>query len=159
MADLATLRFVELAEQYIPEILEIEQEANSAPWSDRSFKSEMGNPDKIFLVALVGGKVVGYGGVWLIIDEAHVTTVAVAVDQRRNGIGRKLVVELLNRARAAKMACSTLECRASNEGAVELYKRLGFSETARRRQYYPDNNEDAVVMWLFDLPNWEAPRK
>ena len=159
MADLKTLRLEMLDERYIPAILSIEQEANSAPWSERSFRGELDNPDRIFLVALSGGEVVGYGGVWLIIDEAHVTTVAVRSDLRRHGIGRKLMIDLLLRARETGMKCSTLEVRASNEGAIRLYEELGYKRTATRRKYYPDNNEDAVVMWLFDLESWDPPRK
>jgi ribosomal-protein-alanine N-acetyltransferase len=132
MTDLKTLRFVDLEEQYIPAILEIEQEANSAPWSERSFRGELDNPDRIFVVVLSGGKVVGYGGIWLIIDEAHVTTVAVKSDMRRMGIGRKIMIELLGRAKDANMLCSTLECRASNEAAVRLYEELGYQRTALR---------------------------
>jgi ribosomal-protein-alanine N-acetyltransferase len=151
---LTTLRFEELDETHIPAILEIEKEANSAPWTERSFRNELDNPDRIFLVAKLEGKVVGYGGIWLIIDEAHVTTVAVDANQRQQGIGRKLMVQLLERAKEAGMTCSTLEVRASNDPALNLYKDLGYKETARRKKYYPDNNEDAVVMWMYDLQSW-----
>jgi ribosomal-protein-alanine N-acetyltransferase len=154
---LATLRFEALDSSQIPAILEIEKEANSAPWTERSFLNELDNPDKIFLVGLLQGKVVAYGGIWLIIDEAHVTTVAVAAEQRQQGIGRRLMVELLDRAKEAGMTCSTLEVRASNEAALRLYRELGYKETARRRRYYPDNNEDAVVMWMYDLQAWSPP--
>ncbi|HSI72829.1 MAG TPA: ribosomal protein S18-alanine N-acetyltransferase [Fimbriimonas sp.] len=153
---LTTLRFIELNESHIPPILEIENEANSAPWTERSFKNELGNPDRIFLVALLEGKVVGYGGIWLIIDEAHVTTVAVAAEHRQKGIGRRLMIELLERAKSEGMTCSTLEVRASNSPALNLYAELGYKDTARRKKYYPDNQEDAVVMWMYDLQAWRA---
>ena len=153
---LTTLRFIELNESHIPPILEIENEANSAPWTERSFKNELGNPDRIFLVALLEGKVVGYGGIWLIIDEAHVTTVAVAAEHRQKGIGRRLMIELLERAKSEGMTCSTLEVRASNNPALNLYAELGYKDTARRKKYYPDNQEDAVVMWMYDLQAWRA---
>ncbi len=154
---LATLRFEPLNSGHIPAILEIEKEANSAPWTERSFLNELDNPDKIFFVGLLHGQVVAYGGIWLIVDEAHVTTVAVAAEQRQHGIGRRLMLELLDRAREASMTCSTLEVRAGNEAALRLYGELGYLETARRRRYYPDNNEDAVVMWMYDLQAWSAP--
>lgn len=157
--NLTTLRFEPLQESHIPAILTIEQEANSAPWSEKSFQNELTNPHKIFLVALVSGQVVGYGGVWLMIDEAHVTNIAVASDFRRAGIGRKLMIDLLNRSKAAGMTCSTLEVRAGNAAAIDLYLKLGYTETARRRRYYPDNQEDAVVMWLYDLQAWEVPAR
>lgn len=99
----------------------------------------------------------GYGGVWLIIDEAHVTTVAVTEAQRGQGFGKQLMVELLQRSKKAGMVCSTLEVRAGNEVAIKLYERLGYRESARRKGYYPDNREDAIVMWLYDLDSWNAP--
>lgn len=94
------------------------------------------------------GKLVGYGGVWLVIDEAHITTVAVDDSKRRQGIGERLMRELLSRAKARGTVCSTLEVRAGNAAAVHLYEKLGYTTTARRKSYYPDNNEDALVMWL-----------
>jgi ribosomal-protein-alanine N-acetyltransferase len=102
--------------------------------------------------------VIAYGGVWLVVDEAHITTVAVDEAKRRNGVGKRMMVELLNRSQEAGMKCSTLEVRAGNDPAVKLYEKLGYVTTARRKGYYPDNNEDALVMWLHDLVNWEPPR-
>ncbi|HWD41505.1 MAG TPA: ribosomal protein S18-alanine N-acetyltransferase [Fimbriimonas sp.] len=156
---LTTLRFEPLREDRVPRLLEIEREVNSAPWSERSFRHEVSHPQGIFLTAIADGEVVGYGGIWLVIDEAHVTTLAVAPTHQRQGIGRWLLVELLNRARAKGMTCATLEVRASNEAAIALYKKLGFQESARRKSYYPDNKEDALVMWLYELDTWEAPSK
>lgn len=155
---LATLRFAPLDPGHVPAILEIEREANSAPWSERSFLNELENRHSIFLVTLLGERVVGYGGVWLIVDEAHVTTVAVEAGQRRTGIGRRLVVELMKRSKQAGMLCSTLEVRAGNKAAIALYENLGFTTVARRKGYYPDNQEDALVMWLHRLDEWEPPR-
>ncbi|HVL38814.1 MAG TPA: ribosomal protein S18-alanine N-acetyltransferase [Fimbriimonadaceae bacterium] len=136
--------------------MEIEKEANTAPWSERSFRNELDNPHSMFLVAFLGGSLVGYGGIWKVVDEAHVTTVAVAQDARRQGIGRRLMVELLERAKESGMRCSTLECRAGNEAAVRLYEHLGYTITNRRKAYYPDNKEDAIVMWLHDLQSWRS---
>lgn len=155
---LATLRFVPLEEAHIPDILEIESEANSAPWSERSFRNERTNPNAIFRVALLGGSVVGYGGVWLLVDEAHVTTVAVRSAERRMGIARRLVVQLLEASKQQGMACATLEVRAGNAAALRLYESLGFQVAARRKGYYPDNGEDALVMWMHRLDTWEPPR-
>jgi len=145
------LRFEALREEHLPAVLEIEKQANSAPWSERSFRNELDHEHGIFLVALGGGQVVGYGGVWLVVDEAHVTNVAVNPSLRRQGIGRRLMVELLKRAKERGMTCSTLEVRASNEAAIRLYEQLGYKITGHRRGYYPDNREDAAVMWLYEL--------
>jgi ribosomal-protein-alanine N-acetyltransferase len=154
-AGLKTLRFERLNESHIPAILEIEKTANSAPWSERSFLNELGHAHGILLVAIANGVVAGYGGVWMVIDEAHITTLAVADEYRRMGIGKKLMVRLLEEAKEAGMLCSTLEVRASNEAAVQLYENMGYKITARRKAYYPDNKEDALVMWLHHLQDWK----
>lgn len=118
----------------------------------------MRHDDRIFLVGLESGEIVAYGGVWLVIDEAHVTTLAVAESARRQGFGKRLMIELLSRAREAGMTCSTLEVRVGNEAALGLYENLGYERVAVRRRYYPDNQEDAVVMWLGDLVAWSPSR-
>jgi [ribosomal protein S18]-alanine N-acetyltransferase len=152
------IRFEPLQEAHILPILEIEKVTNTAPWSERSFRNEITNPHAIFLTAIHNGKVVGYGGVWMVVDEAHVTTVAIEESLRGQGAGKRLMVELLKRAKDKGMTCSTLEVRASNEPAIKLYEKLGYDSTARRKAYYPDNKEDAVVMWLHNLQSWEPPR-
>jgi len=146
-----TLRFEPLREEHLPAILEIERLVNGSPWSEKSFRNEIDHPHGIFRVAIEGGEVVGYGGLWLVIDEAHVTNVAVAPTHQRRGIGRKLMVQLLEAAQTAGMLCATLEVRAGNAPALHLYESLGFERTAVRRGYYPDNKEDAVVMWRHTL--------
>ena len=102
-----TLRLEELNEGHIPQILEIESRTNGAPWSERAFRNELSHSDRFFLVGLLDGAVVAYGGVWLIIDEAHVTTLAVDAAKRRQHIGEKLMIELLVQSKAAGMVCST----------------------------------------------------
>ncbi len=149
------LRLEAITESHLPAVLQIEKAANSAPWSERSFRNELNHPHGIFLVAIGDGQVVGYGGIWLVVDEAHVTNLAVDPAVRRQGVARKLMMELLRRAKEKGMTCSTLEVRASNEAALELYEGLGYKTTATRRGYYPDNKEDAAVMWLYELDKWE----
>lgn len=153
-----TLRFETLEEAYLPAILDIEARSNPSPWSERSFRNELNHEHGIFLAAIANGSVIGYGGIWLVVDEAHVTNVAVSPEHRRQGIGRRLMIELLERAKTAGMTCSTLEVRVSNEPAIKLYEDLGYLRTSLRRNYYPDNREDAVVMWLHQLDQWEPPR-
>ena len=159
MADsLKSLRFARLEERHLSEVLEIENRTNGAPWSERSFRHEIDHQHGIFKVALLEGRVIGYGGIWLVIDEAHVTTLSVASEARRQGIGLRLMEELLANAKDAGMACSTLEVRAGNEPAIALYEKLGYQSVARRKKYYPDNHEDAVVMWLYELQSWAPSR-
>ncbi len=153
----STLRLEKFDESHLSALLLIEPTVNTAPWSERAFRNELNHDNGIFRVAIQDGEVVGYGGVWLVIDEAHITTVAVKPEVQRQGIGRRLVIELLSAARDQGMLCSTLEVRAGNDVAIRLYERLGFQQAAVRRKYYPDNQEDAVVMWLYDLKSWEPP--
>ncbi|MEI8282340.1 MAG: ribosomal protein S18-alanine N-acetyltransferase [Armatimonadota bacterium] len=151
---LATLRFVALDKTHIPKILEIEQVTHTAPWSQRSFENELEHKYGIFLVGLIDGEVSAYGGVWILVDEAHVTNVVVKDNLRGQGVGRKLMIELLTKARTKGAVCATLEVRATNAAAINLYEKLGFVQATVRKQYYPDNKEDAVVMMLNDLVKW-----
>ncbi len=152
---LATLRFVPLSRDLIDEILAIENVTHSAPWSRRSFENELEHKYGVFQVALIEGKVVGYGGTWVLVDEAHVTNVVVREDHRGQGIGRKLMNEMLLKAREKGAVCATLEVRKSNEAALGLYEKMGFVRATVRKNYYPDNQEDAVVMMLDDLLKWK----
>ena len=149
-----TLRLAGLKEQHLPEVLEIENANHGAPWSEASFLREIQAPQGVFLVAILDGKVVGYGGAWYVIDEAHIINVSVCPELQNQGIGRKIMQGLLDEAKSAGMLCSTLEVRISNLAAIHLYESLGYEQVAVRRKYYPDNREDAAVMWLYDLPSW-----
>lgn len=146
----AAIRFESLEARHIQDILAIEQVTNPAPWSEVSFKSELSNPSSVFFVAVLGNDVVGFAGAWVVIDEAHVTTVAVSPNAQRQGIGEALMRELLARCKDAGCTCSTLEVRSQNDPAIKLYEKLGYVACATRRNYYP-NNDDATVMWLHGL--------
>lgn len=144
-----------MEERHVEEILIIENASQSSPWSRQSFLNEIGRENGSFLVAEDKGRVLGFAGMWQVVDEAHIITVAVDPNRRRSGIGRKLIIELLLRARADGASCSTLEVRANNEVAIKLYESLGFKSVGIRKRYYPDNREDAVVMWLYELEDWD----
>lgn len=152
-------RIEPFSEAHLAEVVAIEKDSNTAAWSERSFAHEITNPNSIFRVALQQGKVVGYAGLWLVIDEAHITTVCVREDCRHQGIGWALVSHLLEEAKSAGMLCATLEVRKSNAPAIALYRRIGFESTCIRKRYYPDNHEDAMVMWLTNLAAWQEPSR
>ena len=151
------LRFEPLNAQHIPAILEIENASQGAPWSERAFLNELTHPHSIFRVAFHQRDLVAYGGIWTIVDEAHVTTLTVAPDRRKLGFGEALMIELLAESIRAGMTCSTLEVRAGNLPAIKLYEKLGYKTIATRKRYYPDNQEDALVMWLYHLDTWKVP--
>lgn len=156
MAKSAPVQLAHFGEAHLAEVLAIEQSVQNAAWSETAFRNEIGNPRGIFLVALRQGKVVGFGDCWLIVDEAHIVSMAVHKDHQRQGVARRLMIELLLRAKEMGALCSTLEVRESNAAALALYEGLGYVRCGYRKNYYPDNHEAAVIMWLHHLETWEA---
>jgi len=132
----------------IDQVVEIENLSFASPWSRESFESELlKNKLARYIVAKVNGKVAAYGGMWIILDEAHITNIAVHPEFRERKIGEKLVKEMLRTAKENKAEHITLEVRASNDAARKLYKKLGFKDSGIRKGYYADTGEDAVIMW------------
>ncbi len=120
----------------------------SAPWSEWSFEQEIkGNNLAFYIVAEIDSRVVGYAGLWLIMDEGHITNVAVHPEFRKRGIGRALISVLLEHTVKNGTLSHTLEVRASNAAAISLYMKFGFEPAGIRKGYYEDNGEDAVIMW------------
>ena len=134
----------------IPRVCEIEKACFPDPWSAESFESELSglNPSH-YLVAEEEGRVLGHMGVWYIVDEGHITNVAVAPEARGRGLGRALVEETLKRGREAGIKGFTLEVRVTNEPAISLYRSFGFETAGVRKNYY-GQGADALIMWLWD---------
>jgi ribosomal-protein-alanine N-acetyltransferase len=131
----------------IPAVLEIERLSFSAPWPAFAFEQELtANRLAHYRVARLGERVVAFGGIWLMVDEAHITTFGVHPDHRRRGVGRRLLLELAEAALQLGSARMTLEVRVSNEPAQALYRSLGFAVSGRRVAYYSDDGEDALIM-------------
>lgn len=132
----------------IDAIMEIEKESFSTPWTRNAFEKEIKeNMLAKYIVADLEGKAVGYAGIWLIIDEGHVTNIAVANAHRGKGIGKFLMMGLIDFCKDSGIHNMTLEVRASNIIAQNLYKKLGFLDCGIRPNYYADDHEDAVIMW------------
>ena len=132
----------------LPQVQLVERKCFTTPWSRNLFLSEMTrNDNAIYIVACVGEKIVGYAGIWVILDEGHVTNIGVDPDFRRQGIGQGLLEELTVRAMQRGITAMTLEVRLSNYGAQALYKKLGFEASGIRKEYYQDDKEDALIMW------------
>jgi ribosomal-protein-alanine N-acetyltransferase len=138
----------DMKESDLDRIMEIEEKSFNPPWSREAFLLELTkNLLAKYIVAEVDGQVVGYGGIWLIIDEGHVTNIAVDEKYRGKGIGSKILEGLIQLCRDRNMTAMTLEVRKSNVIAQSLYKKYGFKEYGIRKGYYQDNNEDAIIMW------------
>ncbi len=130
------------------EIIEIEHKCFTIPWSKSAFEQELSsNEHAFYFVALFGGKIAGYCGMWHIINEGHITNIAVSGEFRGNGIGQRLMDELLRTALDLEMIGITLEVRVSNYSAQRLYMRNGFKPEGFRKNYYEDTKEDAIIMW------------
>jgi ribosomal-protein-alanine N-acetyltransferase len=133
----------------IPSVVEIEREAFPTPWTQEIFEHELnGNDYAHYYVAEVDGEVIGHCGMWLVLDESHITNVAVRKHLRGHGIGEALMREAMAFCQELDVRLMTLEVRVSNHLAQNLYRKLGFQDGGIRKKYYSDDNEDALVMWV-----------
>lgn len=143
------VEIVPMTGEDIKSVYDVECKSFITPWSLKSFTSEIYNNNMAkYLVAKIDGKVVGYGGMWIILDEGHITNIAVHPDHRGKKIGDALVKALINLAGENDVKRMTLEVRPSNWTAINLYKKYGFKEAGVRKGYYQDTGEDAIIMWL-----------
>jgi ribosomal-protein-alanine N-acetyltransferase len=132
----------------LPAVVAIEKRSFPTPWSFWLFFQEILSPQRCYVVAEEAGRVVGYAGMSYVLDEGHVTTLAVDPSRRRRGIGQRLLNELVDTALRLGLAFLTLEVRESNEVAQALYRKTGFVVEGRRKDYYFSPREDAIIMTL-----------
>lgn len=132
--------------QDLVRVMEIERESFPVPWSEDSYMGELRNSFANYVVCDCGGVVAGYGGIWVVFEEAHITNVAISKHYRQEGKGTRIMQELEGIARTKRAAKILLEVRPSNTSAIKMYEKLGFIPTGLRKNYYADNNEDAIVM-------------
>lgn len=141
-------QLVEMNMDHLLGVLQIEQVSFPTPWSQQAFTYEITNNNFAhYVAALYQGQVVGYAGMWMVLDEAHITNVAVHPEHRGKKLGEALMCEMMGRALLQGGVRMTLEVRPSNTVARELYQKLGFKEKGLRKRYYTDTNEDAIIMW------------
>lgn len=135
-------------EKDIAAIEELEKQCFATPWSYESIHYDVvENNRALYLVAEEDGQVLGYVGIWKIVDEGHITNVAVSPLHRRRHIASALLTALFRVTERAGIVRCTLEVRAGNEAAIRLYESFGFKEEGIRKGYYEDNGEDALIMW------------
>lgn len=133
--------------KYLREIMCIENLSFSIPWTKDAMEKELLNKFAKYVVIKLNNLVVGYGGMWLILDEGHITNIAVHPEFRGIGAGKKIIEALIDECKKNNINSLTLEVRASNYVAKNLYTKFGFIEEGIRKNYYNDNNEDAIIMW------------
>jgi len=148
MIDMISYR--KMTEADIDGVLKIEQEAFSLPWTRDAFVQEMTtNLHAYYVVAENNeGKIVGFCGMWIVVDESHITNVAVTEQLKGQGIGEGLMREAIRVSKEHEVVLMTLEARVSNTVAQNLYRKLDFQNGGIRKGYYTDNQENALVMWV-----------
>lgn len=151
--DDAALVIEPMRRRHLRAIMAIEPRVYPRPWSASVFIDEIDmaqRGQRVYVVAKLGGQLVGYAGMILGVDEAHVTNIAVEPARHRSGIGRRLMSHLAHAARDRGYKAMTLEVRVTNVGAQALYRQFGFAPAGIRKKYY-EQTEDAIVMWAHDI--------
>lgn len=135
----------------VEDVAALDERCFPTPWTESAYITEIYNQCACYLVARLDGRIVGYAGAWLIMDEAHITTIGVDPECQGRGIGERLLVSLLGEAMRRGVERSTLEVRKFNHVAQRLYRKYGFQPVAVRKGYYTNNNEDGIVMWIENM--------
>lgn len=141
-----------MAMEDLPKIVEMERANQPRPWTEGIFRDELRADNRTYLKA-EDGVIVGFGGVMVVGDEAHVTNLLVDPSRRRNGVGRRLLIGLIEAAAATGARQLTLEVRSKNAAAIALYSGLGLAPVGVRPGYFDD--DDALIMWLHDIDTLE----
>jgi ribosomal-protein-alanine N-acetyltransferase len=146
------VHLVPLRRRHLRSVMRIESQVYPHPWSLSLFISELNlRHSRLYVAARVGGAVVGYAGLMIAGDESHVTTIAVDPAWHRHKVGSRLLAHLVRASRTRHVRNVTLEVRMSNVGAQEMYRRFGFEAAGIRKGYYAETNEDAMIMWVYDI--------
>ena len=143
----ASLKIREMEKQDLKQVCDLEKEIFSLPWSRDGFLFSMNSPYEICLIADLEGVIAGYGVLMISFDEATISNIAVGEPFRGQGIGEKLLRELIRRGREKGAERFTLEVRVSNSNAISLYRKLGFESVGVRKGFYERPREDALIMW------------
>jgi len=141
--------FREMGLADVPVIAGLERDIYPQPWSEGIFRDELARSDRFYVVAESDGEVLGFAGLMLIDEDAHVTTLAVRPDNREVGLGTRLMLKLIDAALTQGSRNVTLEVRATNTGAQRLYEKFDMAAVGVRKHYYRD--DDAVIMWVTDI--------
>ena len=146
------LEILPMTDADLKAVVEIETLSFPSTWPQNAFQNEI-HDNKLahYFVGKSGGRVVAYGGIWVILEDSHITTIAVHPQSRGQRYGELMLLHLLDETIAKGASWITLEVRETNVVAQKLYKKYGFTVVSTRRGYYSDNNESALVMWAGNL--------
>ena len=153
---MSALRIEPMAGRHLDAVMVIDRACYSHPWGAATWRSELASDDRHHLVAVDADRVVAHAGTLRQLDELHVTTVATHPDHRGQGLATRLLLELLRTGAATGAAAATLEVRGTDRATQRMYGRLGFAPAGVRPGYYSAPTDDAVIMWLDDLPSAAA---
>jgi [ribosomal protein S18]-alanine N-acetyltransferase len=154
------LELQSLAQLHLSELLELDRACFGGLWTLDAYQREIVSPNSYLLgliCPLSTTALLGMGCFWSILEEAHITILAVHPQYQRQGMGQALLFSLLKTAHECGLERATLEVRASNLSAITLYQKFGFKVAGRRRRYYKDNDEDALILWLGDIQHPQFP--
>lgn len=143
---MAEIELRPMHEEDIDQVMEVEHGSFAVPWTRADMEGELKNGAARYYVLAEAGRVVAYAGTWFIIDEGHITNIAVHPDKRGLGYGKRVMAHMMQCAVELGVVYMTLEVRVGNEPALGLYKKMGFKKAGVRKKYYEDNGEDAYIM-------------
>jgi len=149
--DFSKLQIQSLSHEHLSAILELDKACFNGLWSKEGYQRELDSPNSEIQGLFSSGeseKLLGMGCFWSILEEAHITILAIDAQYHRQGMGAALLYSLIKTARKCNLERATLEVRASNQAAISLYEKFGFKTAGRRKRYYQDNGEDALILWL-----------
>lgn len=135
----------------IPQIAQLEKETFSLPWNQKALEESFLKETYLFIAASFQKQVIGYIGMYIVLEEGNITNIIVSKKYRRNKIAARMLTDLFLEAKKRGVSRITLEVRKSNEGAIRLYENAGFNQTGVRRNYYEKPEEDAIIMWKEDI--------
>ncbi|MEA5463249.1 ribosomal protein S18-alanine N-acetyltransferase [Leptothoe sp. PORK10 BA2] len=145
-----TLTCQALSDLLLPKVLELDRICLGGLWTEAGYRREIDSPNSDLLILQANDRVIGLGCLWAILDEAHITTLAIHPDYQRQRLGQLLLTQLLQSARHRALSHATLEVRASNHRALSLYEKFSFRTAGKRKRYYQDG-EDALILWRSQL--------
>ena len=142
------LKLINMTAEHLNRVHELETLCFEDPWSLEAFKAELTNQLATYHLLVEGESVVGYCGIWKVVDEGHITNLCIDPNRQGEGLGKSMMQLVIQWAKELNICRLTLEVRVSNKKAIQMYEKLGFISAGIRKAYYEDNGEDANIMWL-----------